>query len=280
MKNVKIVILLLLVIGCSNQINLETDPIQNTSLQETAPKENLTIIPERKLDKGDFKIVYSGNTEEYSELQEALQQDLIFEEAINEINNRLSLPEDIQIVFTECEEINAYWYPEQKSIYICYELIEYNLMLFSELSETPEDAVSPAIYSIFFIMSHELGHALIDVLDLPVLGREEDAADQIATLFTLSGDSETEDPAIAGAIFFHQLGQQTKSKDLMFWDEHGLDKQRFYNILCLMYGSNPEKNRYLVDEGYLPEERAVTCSEEYSNVNESWDKLLQPFNKN
>ena len=30
---------------------------------------------------------------------------------------------------------------------------------------------------------HEMGHALIDLYDLPVLGKEEDAADSVATVF-------------------------------------------------------------------------------------------------
>lgn len=34
-----------------------------------------------------------------------------------------------------------------------------------------------------FIFLREVGHAMIDVLDLPIVGQEEDAADQLATVF-------------------------------------------------------------------------------------------------
>src|SRR5688500_14135049 len=36
-----------------------------------------------------------------------------------------------------------------------------------------------------FILYHELGHALIDLLNLPVLGREEDAADNLASVMMI-----------------------------------------------------------------------------------------------
>src|SRR4051794_18088900 len=41
-----------------------------------------------------------------------------------------------------------------------------------------------------FTLSHELGHAVIATFDLPVLGREEDAADSFATLALLHVGTE------------------------------------------------------------------------------------------
>src|SRR6185295_2240523 len=60
---------------------------------------------------------------------------------------------------------------------------------------TPEDAKNDdaeneevggkAIAAMVFVFYHELGHALIDIYDLPVTGREEDAVDQLATVMLL-----------------------------------------------------------------------------------------------
>ena len=36
-----------------------------------------------------------------------------------------------------------------------------------------------------FVMAHEMGHALINQMDMPVLGREEDAADSFAIVTAL-----------------------------------------------------------------------------------------------
>ena len=61
-----------------------------------------------------------------------------------------------------------------------------------------------------------------------------------------------------------------------FADVHGLDSQRFYNVLCLAYGSNPASFKGMVDKGYLPKERAEGCNEEYRQVAYAVKKLIDP----
>src|SRR5262245_5446003 len=48
-----------------------------------------------------------------------------------------------------------------------------------------KDVIAFVVGNILFVMSHELGHALISEMGLPVLGKEEDAADAFATLVAL-----------------------------------------------------------------------------------------------
>ena len=38
---------------------------------------------------------------------------------------------------------------------------------------------------------------------------------------------------------------------------HSLDAQRFYDLLCMAYGSDPEGFDYLVGQGNLPADRAA-----------------------
>jgi hypothetical protein len=48
------------------------------------------------------------------------------------------------------------------------------------------------------VLHHEIGHLLINELDLPVLGWEEDAADSLATLMLLwSGTQDAYHPCLA-----------------------------------------------------------------------------------
>jgi hypothetical protein len=49
-----------------------------------------------------------------------------------------------------------------------------------------------------FILGHELGHAVIHQLNLPLTGLEEDSADGFATFFTVN-DKETGPNAALGA---------------------------------------------------------------------------------
>jgi len=61
-----------------------------------------------------------------------------------------------------------------------------------------------------------------------------------------------------------------------FSDVHGLDSQRFYNVLCMAHGSNPTAFRGIVEKGYLPKDRAESCTEEYLQVSYAARKLIDP----
>jgi len=63
---------------------------------------------------------------------------------------------------------------------------------------------------------------------------------------------------------------------MVFYDEHGLDRQRAYNIVCLMVGSDPEKFEHLAEMTKLPPERRGTCQGDYSNASWSWEQVLKP----
>jgi hypothetical protein len=123
-----------------------------------------------------------------------------------------------------------------------------------------------------------MGHALIAIYDLPVTGKEEDAVDQLATIILLEGGEEGENAAIDGANSFVGEDEQ-EMDDLSFWDEHSFDEQRFYNILCWIYGKDSEGYQYLVDDETLPANRAERCPAEYDRMSRSWQALLSPYVK-
>lgn len=58
---------------------------------------------------------------------------------------------------------------------------------------------------------------------------------------------------------------------------HGLAAQRFYNLLCVAYGAEPELFADLIDKHCLPEQRAATCGEEFAQVDFAVGKLMAPY---
>ncbi|MEK9705476.1 MAG: DUF4344 domain-containing metallopeptidase, partial [Paracoccaceae bacterium] len=52
-------------------------------------------------------------------------------------------------------------------------------------------------------------------------------------------------------------------------------RMRYYNLVCIFYGSNPNLREELAQELGLPEERAISCSEEYELAIDSWGSVLQ-----
>jgi len=144
------------------------------------------------------------------------------------------------------------------------------------------DLVEFVAGNMLFVALHELGHAHVADLGLPVLGREEDAADSFATLALLRMGTDFSNQVLVQAArgwFLMDRRATKKKKMLAFYDEHGLDQQRAYNIVCLMVGSDPEKFKGLADWVKMPEERQGTCQGDYSNAVYSWDMVLKPHRR-
>lgn len=132
--------------------------------------------------------------------------------------------------------------------------------------------------TIFFVY-HELGHALIDLLRLPVFGQEEDAADVLGVVLSerINSEEDNEFIMLAAADNFAYMAEVSEQEgyELAFWDTHGLDLQRYYTILCLHYGADPSRRQSLASEQDLPEDRQQTCPEEYQLAEESWGPVLE-----
>jgi DNA-binding Xre family transcriptional regulator len=144
------------------------------------------------------------------------------------------------------------------------------------------DMIEFVVGNMLFVGFHELGHALIHELGLPVLGREEDAADSFATLamINIGTDFSTRVLVQAARGWFLSANRDRKEGEkLEFYDEHGLDQQRAYEIVCLMVGWNEDKFKELADWVHMPPERQDSCGGDYSNAEYSWKTVLKPFRR-
>jgi hypothetical protein len=233
------------------------------------------------VDLGDFKLRYverkkinaSDPERKVGSNPEAMQK------VVLDINEQIALPYDISVSFEDCEGPDAYYDREMHQITVCYQLIDdyYDIFSLKLKDKTKlDEAVKGATASTFF---HELGHALIDVLKLPATGKEEDAADQLSTLVLINRTEGGEEMALNGALSFKLYAELDKGVRKIYWDEHSLDEQRFYDSLCLIYGHDPVKYDYLVKDGTLPEERAGMCTEDNKKLAWSWHQLLLPHLK-
>ena len=131
--------------------------------------------------------------------------------------------------------------------------------------------VTSNLISVFY---HELGHAVIDTMQVPIFGQEEDAAD-VFSILLIDEIFEPESANIIAydaAFGFHAEAQENTPA---FWDVHGPDEQRYYNLVCIFYGANPDLREELAQELRLPEERAISCAEEYELAIDSWGGVLQ-----
>jgi hypothetical protein len=237
-------------------------------------------------DRGDFNLIYEDTQNpDFIPIKKALEIEEVFEDLVYDLNKKISLPVNIPTFFAECDEANAWYDPQYNEVVVCYDLMDYFLQLFLTNGYGEEEAVTAAVDIAFFVFYHELGHALIEVLDLPFTGNEEDAVDQLSTAILISYGME--ESAANAAVAFGLNAEESASEPVnieLLWDQHSLDGQRFYNILCWIYGSDEQRFSSMVsytdeDDGILPESRAQTCGQEYDRMSDGWANLIVPHAK-
>jgi hypothetical protein len=203
------------------------------------------------------------------------------------LNSVLKINKPLKLAMRECGFVNATYNPEEKELTLCYELLRFMDEQYLKDNKPSDSLYTQIGHALAFIYFHEIGHAMIDLLDIPLTGKEEDAADYFAFYFLASNEVPVGvDAAMECAKFFKKLSQFKDSVNLVrvkkgekvelpFWDEHSFEMQRFYSIFSLIYGSNPEKYDYLIADGFLGERRPQIAINEFKKIKRGWDRVLK-----
>ena len=201
-------------------------------------------------------------------------------ERLQTLLSPVRLPETLWIKTKGCDGVSNAWYEESDhTVTVCYEyfadLQSHAPAQTTAAGVTPDDAVIGPGIEVFL---HEAAHALFDMLHVPILGREEDAADQIAAYMLLRVDKDLSRRSIAAVALMYAKEVQSDDTPGMkhFADVHSLPAQRLYNLLCMAYGADPVLFADAIDRGSLPAERAEDCSFEYEQVDYAFRRLIAP----
>jgi hypothetical protein len=190
----------------------------------------------------------------------------------------LHLPHRLQLRTAQCNVVNAFYQPTDRSLTICYEMIEDDLLK-APATVSPDGFITrqqAVIGDLIATVLHEGGHMMFDMLDVPVFGREEDAADETADFIALQFNKEVARVIVKGFVWtWAKEGDPTDPR--AYSDEHGTNSQRMFNALCLGYGGDPQTFREFVDKEYLPKKRAEHCAAEYALVRQAFIKTVLPF---
>ena len=244
----------------------------------------LVITASMVANAGSVQAIHSAK---FPELQkQALHTKPAMERMANQIHK------DLSIVFKECGQINAFYSPRFKTVTICYEYLDNARTYIHQQfkGESVENLSSLVTGTMAGVLFHELGHALVDLYDFPLLGGEEDAVDRYATVMIL--DITNKNP-LMGMLYLlgdidYQWGTRPKSgyfdrllgtdKNL-YHDEHPLSEQRVFNKVCLAYGYNAKVFAGLAKRFNLPESRALRCKSEYQAAESAVVALLSKISK-
>jgi hypothetical protein len=201
-------------------------------------------------------------------------------ETLREFLAFVRLPRILTLRLAGCDGVDNAWYDaDDRTVTVCYEYLDAVRQRAPAATTadgvTPEGALRGPLLEVFL---HEIGHALFDQLRIPILGREEDAADQLAAVMLLHQSLRTVRDTVLGVAWMYAQDAKGERIDrAALANVHGLSAQRFYNLLCIAYGAEPELFADLVDKHYLPEDRAETCGDEFAQVEFAIRKLMAPY---
>jgi hypothetical protein len=200
-------------------------------------------------------------------------------EKIQALLSPIRLPRRLLIKTQGCDGVSNAWY-DGESVTVCYEYLDE--LWKNAAQETTPAGIAPIdtlIGPVVDVFLHEAGHAVFDILQVPLFGREEDAADQFSVYIMLKLEKAEARRLIMGNAYQYKgdLQSTTVSMPLKkFADEHGTPSQRFYNVLCLAYGADKVLFADFVSKGYLPQDRAEGCEDEYAQLDYAFKRLIVP----
>ena len=190
------------------------------------------------------------------------------------------LPRTLRLAFVECDgDANAYYDPDALSVSVCYEYVDELRRLAAGPDRPPGVTAQNAVHSkLLEIFLHEAGHALVDLLHIPVFGNQEEAADVFANVVLLHvRERALRDTMLGIAWMYAQEARDESAAARSLADGHPLAGQRYYNCLCLAYGARPRLFADVVRHDELPASRAQACGDEYRRAAYAVRKLMGPY---
>lgn len=196
----------------------------------------------------------------------------------NVLSETFELPDDLAVRGVNGFGPGPFYNPRDKSItypYLFSTLVFQTLnQLHPEWSQYRLGQGVGAVNSMVF--EHEFAHALIDAYDLPVLGREEDAADDLAVLLLIPANGGSQFVSDS-AQFWAALADRQRVPQLSdYADVHSFDLQRAFSMLCLLAGSSKEHFQEVAAMRVLPDSRLATCRSEFQQKAQSYEDVLEP----
>ena len=223
---------------------------------------------------------------EHQKLYDLLKERRALERA-QQILSPIRLPVELMIRTQGCDGVVNAWYDRENSrptVTICYEWLQE--ILHSLPTETTPAGITPndaAFGQLLWIVTHETGHAMFDIFNVPVFGREEDAADQFAAYVLLQFGQDEARKIIGGAAWMfkkyvddYRKNPEVRMRLAGFASNHGQPEERFYNLMCVAYGADATLFADLTQNGWLPPSRSPSCKYEFRTLTNAFRQQISP----
>lgn len=269
--------------GCGSKSKQSGDE-KSAKAEETA-KTVESAKPSGSGETGDASVASNGSQAPgrfvYSQLPattpELKKYEVLFKpesrmDIVTKAMSNYALPKDIPVQARECKKVNAFYSSKNHNISLCYELADAFYKGFLKAGVPDQQASQLTVDAFTFTLLHEMGHALIAELDLGASGGEEDNADDLASLILIQ--AKHPEWAMSGPVALQLLSAKGDLPN--YADEHSLTPQRIANVLCQIYGSDPDKHGKILEDHPELRSRAPKCPKEYRQRDKFWTESLAP----
>ena len=249
-------------------------------------------IPQNPNIRIRYDPVSPKNAARYGALAKRVEERSVLEQ-FSQVLSPLRLKTELLVVTAECPDHkspNSDYMPGLQRLRMCYEMLDFiengaavppneqpkPPRVFGPYGRHPEVTRAEAILGGWVgVFLHEAGHAVFDIEGIPRLGKEEDAADQIAAFIMLQFGTDVARVMVKGSynLWRHMHGIYGPGAAA---GSHSLNLQRSHNYLCVGYGGHPEALRDLADR-WLNEARKENCAAEYKQAQLAFRKTFLKY---
>lgn len=201
-------------------------------------------------------------------MQQTFAQGDVLASMLEPLNEHFPVSRDVTVEVAECGRAGAFYDPSRPAVQLCYELV---MELANELMDPETGDQTMFVNAFVFVLLHQVGHAMVDVLKLQVGVPAEEAADQFAIVMA----------GYAGEALGGMADGAAALRDLeVDWENPGsgravMTEQRVSSMACLLYGSNPDSYAHLVDAGLVDADNGDSCEDAYAALAGKWTALLE-----
>jgi hypothetical protein len=191
----------------------------------------------------------------------------------------LRLPRTLVVQVSECGGATTKTYKPGGPVTICYELVDQIGKAAAEMAPNDQGQQDQIVNGAFVqAMLVELSHAIFDLLQVPIWGRESDAADRLAAFIMLQFGEDTAKTAIfnSAQLFLHTaLTPDRIWTGTDFAKATSPEAQRMYEYMCIAVGGDEPSFGWVYN--YMPKFRAGSCAEDYAKIEGAFNLRIMPY---
>ncbi len=231
---------------------------------------------------------YAPRDAAYQQQYETLRQRKVLEE-LGQFLASVKWPRTLHLVVKQCPQANlpsppVFYAYEEYSLVICYQWFTF-LQTAAATTDTGGRNASFAtaqevvVGGLVGVVLHEAARAMFDMLQVPILGSNEDAADQLSGFIALQFGRDVARTVVKGTyLVWNTYAYQALANNVSynFASQSKVPPQRADNILCMAYGGDATGFQDFVDKKLLLPTRASDCANEYRQAKQAFDATIKP----